>query len=318
MDRARVGRAPTLLIARRLAPTGSSASRRATLPVDAVSDLIAAADAIGEPIVPISTPSRVAYAPELVWRPAREPESPTTSGPTAASSATGTVHSRAADRHAFETLFAREADPWRYESRYEQEKYDRTLEVLPARRFRSALEVGCAEGHFTARLAPRVDRLVAADISQIALQRAAQRCEGLSDVSFILLDIASEAPPGRFDLIVCGEVLYYVGGRRELNACARRLTRALEPGGYLVSVHANVLVDEPDEHGFVWDLPFGAKGISETLSAVPLLRPLAAAYALLPHQSLAAGPMVPRRYRSPKRSSRAHSGCGDAAPRGRR
>ena len=52
-------------------------------------------------------------------------------------------------------LFRRE-DPWNYASAYEQKKYAHTLEMIPSGPQNSALEVGCAEGLFTAMLCPRV------------------------------------------------------------------------------------------------------------------------------------------------------------------
>ena len=69
-------------------------------------------------------------------------------------------------RNVFEGLFAAQADPWLYTNPYEQTKYEQTLALLPTKRIHSALELACAEGHFTVQLAGRVDRLVAADISR--------------------------------------------------------------------------------------------------------------------------------------------------------
>ncbi len=68
------------------------------------------------------------------------------------------------DRAKWESLFA-QPDPWGYSSDYEQTKYEHTLELLPEGPIGRALELACAEGHFTAQLAPRVGSLVAADIA---------------------------------------------------------------------------------------------------------------------------------------------------------
>ena len=72
--------------------------------------------------------------------------------------------------------------------------------------------------------------------------------------------------PGRFDLIVCSEVLYYCADKDGLRAIARKLADALEPGGYLLTAHANLVVDDPHHTGFDWDCPFGAKVIGEVLT----------------------------------------------------
>ena len=63
-------------------------------------------------------------------------------------------------------------DPWAYETPYERTKYQQTLELIPNGKIGRALELACAEGRFTRLLAPRWERLIAADFSQVALQRA--------------------------------------------------------------------------------------------------------------------------------------------------
>src|ERR671930_271081 len=124
------------------------------------------------------------------------------------------------DRNYFEGLFATRTCPWDYTTDYEKTKYRQTLELLPRRRFRRALELGCAEGHFTIQLAPRVEKLIAADISVIALKRVAARCAGCRNISFEHIDLTREALPERLDLIVCSEMLYYVGEIEQLQtAC---------------------------------------------------------------------------------------------------
>jgi peptidoglycan/xylan/chitin deacetylase (PgdA/CDA1 family)/2-polyprenyl-3-methyl-5-hydroxy-6-metoxy-1,4-benzoquinol methylase len=181
------------------------------------------------------------------------------------------VKGSAYDRHHFEVLFSKASDPWQYGTPYEQTKYERTLSLVPPVPIERALELGCAEGHFTVQLAPRVGRLIAADISHVALERAAKRCVGLKNISFTRIDINQDSLPGPFDLIVCSEVLYYVSTIESLRATARKLARALKPGGYLLMAHANLVVDEPDRTGFDWDLPFGAKVIGEVFGRI---RPL--------------------------------------------
>jgi peptidoglycan/xylan/chitin deacetylase (PgdA/CDA1 family) len=46
----------------------------------------------------------------------------------------------------------------------------------------------------------------------------------------------------------------------------------LKPGGYLLTAHANLVVDAPDQCGFDWDHHFGAKVIGETFLAVGSLK----------------------------------------------
>jgi peptidoglycan/xylan/chitin deacetylase (PgdA/CDA1 family) len=53
---------------------------------------------------------------------------------------------------------------------------------------------------------------------------------------------------------------------------AEKIVNALEPGGYLVCAHANVLRDDPRDTGFDWDVPFGALKIGKVLGSTPGLR----------------------------------------------
>ncbi|HET9178125.1 MAG TPA: glycosyltransferase, partial [Terriglobia bacterium] len=142
-------------------------------------------------------------------------------------------------------------DPWSYGSGYEQTKYEHTLELLPDTPVASALELACAEGHFTAQLAPRVGRLVAADISDRALSRAQQRCRNLQNITYRQMNLRRDLL-GRFDLIVCSEALYYLKDRHELRRLAARFAKSLNPGGHLLMAHANLVVDDQGATGFDW------------------------------------------------------------------
>ena len=176
------------------------------------------------------------------------------------------------DRQAFwETLFA-SPDPWHYGSSYERTKYEHTLSLLPAKPIARALELACAEGHFTVSLAPKVGHLIAADIAKNALSRAQARCRGLGNVEFVQLDLIKDELPQGQDLIVCSEVLYYLEDRLELGRIAAKLAAALAPGGYLLTAHANLLVDEVGRTGFDWQHAFGAATIARTFARTPGLQ----------------------------------------------
>ncbi|HEY6759203.1 MAG TPA: trifunctional glycosyltransferase/class I SAM-dependent methyltransferase/polysaccharide deacetylase [Baekduia sp.] len=96
------------------------------------------------------------------------------------------------------------------------------------------LEVGSSDPWLTAQLGRRADRLVVADISWLALQEAAARCADAANVSFQRTDVFEEPLPAGNDLVVCGDVLRWAEGERQLRAGARRLIEALAPGGTLV------------------------------------------------------------------------------------
>jgi peptidoglycan/xylan/chitin deacetylase (PgdA/CDA1 family)/2-polyprenyl-3-methyl-5-hydroxy-6-metoxy-1,4-benzoquinol methylase len=264
--------ASAVIIGRRdTGPIETSASRRAAFPLELARELEEAAAICGESVLRVgpatAPPERVVYAPELISRRPNAAPSLRQSGPSVVSHRPTREH----DRSQFERVFAAGRDPWRYTTPYEQTKYEQTLHLLPPGPIHRALEIGCAEGHFTRQLAARVDSLIAADLSDIALRRAMDRCAGRDHVSFLQLDLTTDPLPGSFDLIVCSELLYYMGDRNGLAAVARKLADALKPGGYLLHAHAHLVVDEPDQAGFDWAHPFGAKTIGEVLAST---RPL--------------------------------------------
>jgi len=171
----------------------------------------------------------------------------------------------------WEAWFSRE-NPWRYDSTYEQRKYEQTLSLLDGIAVGDALELACAEGHFTVQLAPRVARLLATDISTTALHRAAERCAGLGTVATQRLDVLRDDIPGDKDLIVVSEMLYYLKDHEELCAVAGKIAGGLKPGGRLLTAHALLVSDDPGSPGFDWDLPYGAHAINKAFAAVPGLK----------------------------------------------
>ncbi len=134
----------------------------------------------------------------------------------------------------FETLYAADADPWRFASSpYEREKYAATLAALPDRRFSAGLEVGCSIGVLTQQLAARCDRLLALDVAEAALEQARARCP---TVTFERRVVPDAWPPGEFDLIVFSEMLYYLD-LPGIRATAARALDALRPAGCMLLVH---------------------------------------------------------------------------------
>lgn len=172
------------------------------------------------------------------------------------------------DESYWESIF-NTVDPWGYRNSYETHKYEQTIDLIRGLPIGNALEIACAEGEFSKRLAPLVGHLLATDIAPSAVARAAESCAGIGNMDFMRLDLLTEAPPSTYDLIVCSEVLYYVADEKVLADFAAKVSRHLNPGGWLVLAHANLLVDEPDVTGFGWPHSFGAKGIGTVFAAEP-------------------------------------------------
>jgi cyclopropane fatty-acyl-phospholipid synthase-like methyltransferase len=140
-------------------------------------------------------------------------------------------------REYFEVLYADGADPWHFAtSSYERAKYDATLAALPMPRIGSALEIGCSIGVLTRRLAERCTTLLAVDIAENALAQARAACAASKNVAIARMRIPMDWPPGRFDVILLSEVLYYLSVA-DLTQTARRVRASLEPQGHVLLVH---------------------------------------------------------------------------------
>ncbi|MEE4211348.1 MAG: SAM-dependent methyltransferase [Parvularcula sp.] len=145
----------------------------------------------------------------------------------------------------FEGIFASDEDPWNLaSSEYERRKFDRTISALRGRRYRNAIEVGCAHGVLTQRLLPLCDRLLAIDISKTALRLARRRLGDQTGLDLARMAFPREAPQGRFDLCVLSEVAYY-WDRYDLVAAAAWLREHLDKGGQVLLVHYTGKTDYP-------------------------------------------------------------------------
>lgn len=113
-------------------------------------------------------------------------------------------------REHYERVWQR-GDPWDLDgSALDQTRHARELELLGDRRYRRALEIGCAAGALTRGLAGLADRLLAIDIAPSAIQRAQAAWTAPGHVEFravnvMDLDARAEGP---WDLIVVSETIY--------------------------------------------------------------------------------------------------------------
>lgn len=144
----------------------------------------------------------------------------------------------------WETFYAGGYDPFGYRtSGYEQRKFDLTMACLPRARYRNAYEPGCSIGELSERLAARCDHLLAADVSQQAVDRARTRLQGFANVDVARHDLPAEHPVGPFDLVLLSEIGYYLP-KATLDALLERTVASLEPGGHLVAVHGRGISPE--------------------------------------------------------------------------
>jgi SAM-dependent methyltransferase len=137
----------------------------------------------------------------------------------------------------FVNLYLAKDDPWDNATKWsDQRKYAVTLASLPRQRYRSGYEPGCAVGILTRMLAPRCDALLAVDAVGAAVEQARAAVAGQPHVRVEEALLPDGLPGETFDLIVVGDLLYYLSAD-DLSATIDGLVDRLEPNGDLVSVH---------------------------------------------------------------------------------
>lgn len=146
----------------------------------------------------------------------------------------------------FDNIFSSDDDPWDLASSdYEAAKFTHTHDVLADRRYQHALEIGCAHGVLTGRLASMCDSLLAIDISTRALAKARERVGDRPGVTLAQMAFPQVTPDVEaFDLVVLSEVAYY-WGLVDLDRASEWLRDHLTPGGRIILVHYIGKTDYP-------------------------------------------------------------------------
>ncbi len=138
----------------------------------------------------------------------------------------------------FDDLFARSPDPWEYNSREEVGRHviaEELIDTIPdADAMNRVLEIACAEGTFTERLAGRCRSLLSLDISLVAIERARRRRVWSDAVRFAQFDLVRDEIPGSFTLVVVMDVLTYIQSVARLRKIRQKIVDAAEPGGWIL------------------------------------------------------------------------------------
>jgi len=130
------------------------------------------------------------------------------------------------DAAALEQLFRQRPDPWDFlTDSYEQARLARSQELVQQVPHTSVLEVGCAEGAFTAWLTTVAEHVVALDVSPTACARARARAP---KATILAHSLGSYNPSTVFDLVVCTETLFY------MRDPAAALARIHQMGSYVL------------------------------------------------------------------------------------
>lgn len=143
----------------------------------------------------------------------------------------------------FDQMYDGDGDPWQVKQRwYEQRKRAIVLASLPQQHYRNAYEPGCGNGELTALLAPRCEQLLAADLSDkaIDLTRARLLEAGVAGHVTVQRHALPQDWPRKseqqFDLILISEIAYYLTPEA-LAQLVDHSVASLAPGGTLLCCH---------------------------------------------------------------------------------
>ncbi|WP_433825706.1 SAM-dependent methyltransferase [Actinoplanes sp. CA-015351] len=160
----------------------------------------------------------------------------------------------------FTGLYMAKDDPWDVATKWHnQRKYAVTLASLPRERYKRCYEPGASIGLFTRMLAPRCDAVLATDSVEEAVQQARDNTADLPNVTVERAMVPADMPSGTFDLVVIGDLLYYLSAA-DLDAFLTGMLNRLEPDGDLVSLHFRNRDGDGDYDGH---------HVHETLAALP-------------------------------------------------
>ena len=137
----------------------------------------------------------------------------------------------------FTNMYLAKDDPWDVATKWhDQRKYAVTMASLPRPRYRSGYEPGCSIGLLTIMLATRCDQLLAVDSVHSAVAQTQEQIKDLPGVRAEPATLPADLPDATFDLIVVGDLLYYLSAA-DLEATLNGLVSRLDTDGDLVAVH---------------------------------------------------------------------------------
>lgn len=168
---------------------------------------------------------------------------------------------RSLARAYFELVYLKKHAAYRDSNPDYEKQRDFAFSVLDESGFASGLEVGCGEGFTTGRVAERCERVVATDVSGIALKRARERNSHLAGVEYRQHDLVNDTLDGQYDYVFVAEVLYYVT-LEQLPGAVEELASCVRPGGTLHLLHHRAT----GEDGVGIDKAFGARTIHDAFA----------------------------------------------------
>ncbi|MDH0748836.1 nodulation S family protein [Pseudomonas sp. GD03842] len=137
----------------------------------------------------------------------------------------------------FDQLFTDSDDPWSFRTRwYEHRKRALIMATLPRQRYDRIFEPACANGELSGLLAQRARHLLCQDVNAKAVSLARERLNEFPHARVEQATLPRDWPPGAFDLIVLGEIGYYLS-TDQWDAVIDQTRASLTPEGGVLACH---------------------------------------------------------------------------------
>lgn len=114
---------------------------------------------------------------------------------------------------------------------------DSAVSLVSDQRYENCLDVGTGLGHYAERAAKFCDNVLAIDISPLAIDRAKSRLSNAPNITFKTANIRDFDTKTQFDLIILGDILYYLGDMRfpiEFNTLGKHIASLIAPRGHIL------------------------------------------------------------------------------------
>jgi trans-aconitate methyltransferase len=165
----------------------------------------------------------------------------------------------------FGGLYEAKDDPWDLATKWhDRRKYAVTVASLPREHYRRCYEPGASVGELTRLLAARCDEVLATDAVDSAVDQARELLGDLPNATVERALLPAEMPDGTFDLIVIGDLLYYLSAE-DMAATVDGLVARLDEGGDLVAVHFRDRENGGSFDGFNAHEAVGRPGLTHVL-----------------------------------------------------
>lgn len=129
------------------------------------------------------------------------------------------------------------SDPWTRSTSLAEIKA--AIGLVNDRRYANCLDIGTGLGYFAEEISSFCDYCLAIDISKEAIRKATSRLPG-TIVEFKVANVRKFKPKNKFDLVICGDVLYYLGDillSEEFNKLLAKISSWVNDGGRILLTH---------------------------------------------------------------------------------